>query len=203
MALPWYVPVTASDLVRDSIATIEDDLTEAVEQALTDILGNVETFLQRQLIVRQHSDTIYRWRRRHWDDDTYDAYVRVWPAVEVVSATNQDDKDVTDYFSLPRTTAEDYGYRVYSTEPGRIDMTYWAGYRKREEDTLADVQAYTAEHSTLTTLPPVLPHDIRSVITELTLHRIALAKSEQFGTCLLYTSPSPRDRQKSRMPSSA
>ena len=27
--------------------------------------------------------------------------------------------------------------------------------------------------------------------------------SQKFGTCLLYTSPSPRDRQKSRMPSSA
>ena len=27
--------------------------------------------------------------------------------------------------------------------------------------------------------------------------------SEKFKTCLLYTSPSPRDRQKSRMPSSA
>ena len=26
---------------------------------------------------------------------------------------------------------------------------------------------------------------------------------ERFDTCLLYTSPSPRDRQKSRMPSSA
>ena len=26
---------------------------------------------------------------------------------------------------------------------------------------------------------------------------------EQWGNCLLYTSPSPRDRQKSRMPSSA
>ena len=26
---------------------------------------------------------------------------------------------------------------------------------------------------------------------------------EQFAICLLYTSPSPRDRQKSRMPSSA
>src|SRR5665213_4514664 len=26
---------------------------------------------------------------------------------------------------------------------------------------------------------------------------------QTFGTCLLYTSPSPRDRQKSRMPSSA
>ena len=30
-----------------------------------------------------------------------------------------------------------------------------------------------------------------------------LAKIRQTETCLLYTSPSPRDRQKSRMPSSA
>ena len=28
-------------------------------------------------------------------------------------------------------------------------------------------------------------------------------KEENFNPCLLYTSPSPRDRQKSRMPSSA
>ena len=28
-------------------------------------------------------------------------------------------------------------------------------------------------------------------------------ETHRFGTCLLYTSPSPRDRQKSRMPSSA
>ena len=28
-------------------------------------------------------------------------------------------------------------------------------------------------------------------------------KMEKYPTCLLYTSPSPRDRQKSRMPSSA
>ena len=27
--------------------------------------------------------------------------------------------------------------------------------------------------------------------------------TEEYGICLLYTSPSPRDRQKSRMPSSA
>ena len=31
----------------------------------------------------------------------------------------------------------------------------------------------------------------------------AQAKNKRFNTCLLYTSPSPRDRQKSRMPSSA
>ena len=30
-----------------------------------------------------------------------------------------------------------------------------------------------------------------------------LLSDEQAQTCLLYTSPSPRDRQKSRMPSSA
>ena len=30
-----------------------------------------------------------------------------------------------------------------------------------------------------------------------------LAKYDRTGDCLLYTSPSPRDRQKSRMPSSA
>ncbi len=29
------------------------------------------------------------------------------------------------------------------------------------------------------------------------------ARHGRFGACLLYTSPSPRDRQKSRMPSSA
>ena len=33
--------------------------------------------------------------------------------------------------------------------------------------------------------------------------RVWLAPIGQSGTCLLYTSPSPRDRQKSRMPSSA
>ena len=31
----------------------------------------------------------------------------------------------------------------------------------------------------------------------------AFSKSSKYETCLLYTSPSPRDRQKSRMPSSA
>ena len=37
------------------------------------------------------------------------------------------------------------------------------------------------------------------VETKLTIRNVI----EQFNTCLLYTSPSPRDRQKSRMPSSA
>ena len=32
---------------------------------------------------------------------------------------------------------------------------------------------------------------------------VAFAKSKEWNTCLLYTSPSPRDRTRSRMPSSA
>ena len=32
---------------------------------------------------------------------------------------------------------------------------------------------------------------------------VNLGAGDQFKPCLLYTSPSPRDRQKSRMPSSA
>ena len=33
--------------------------------------------------------------------------------------------------------------------------------------------------------------------------RLLICEPAQYGNCLLYTSPSPRDRQKSRMPSSA
>ena len=45
--------------------------------------------------------------------------------------------------------------------------------------------------------------------TVLTVARVSLEvdrtkkTKDMFNTCLLYTSPSPRDRQKSRMPSSA
>ena len=39
----------------------------------------------------------------------------------------------------------------------------------------------------------IKPHDVV----------IKTDRAEQFNICLLYTSPSPRDRQKSRMPSSA
>ena len=38
---------------------------------------------------------------------------------------------------------------------------------------------------------------------ELTRTLQRLGKKSEFINCLLYTSPSPRDRQKSRMPSSA
>ena len=47
--------------------------------------------------------------------------------------------------------------------------------------------------------------DLATLKTTLAAFRPYLEKAlrEQHGVCLLYTSPSPRDRQKSRMPSSA
>ena len=47
-----------------------------------------------------------------------------------------------------------------------------------------------------------LPHSLQIEV----FHYIEFLKSnyaKQSNSCLLYTSPSPRDRQKSRMPSSA
>ena len=41
------------------------------------------------------------------------------------------------------------------------------------------------------------------VAGEALFDRFPLAREGQLSRCLLYTSPSPRDRQKSRMPSSA
>ena len=38
---------------------------------------------------------------------------------------------------------------------------------------------------------------------EYAVKKMDLSKGDQFKDCLLYTSPSPRDRTRSRMPSSA
>ena len=48
-----------------------------------------------------------------------------------------------------------------------------------------------------------LLHGIPHVVTAHSLEPLRLWKAEQLGGCLLYTSRSPRDRQKSRMPCSA
>ena len=44
---------------------------------------------------------------------------------------------------------------------------------------------------------------IQSLIKECKNYKIESVLLTQYVSCLLYTSPSPRDRQKSRMPSSA
>ena len=45
--------------------------------------------------------------------------------------------------------------------------------------------------------------NIEGVARQKDVNKLAIKVEALSGTCLLYTSPSPRDRQKSRMPSSA
>ena len=56
-------------------------------------------------------------------------------------------------------------------------------------------------------LDRALSDDVVATVTSLTAYKEALATPEaqqaMFLVCLLYTSPSPRDRTRSRMPSSA
>ena len=60
------------------------------------------------------------------------------------------------------------------------------------------------EHAGINLYPYLSPF-VHSYYQGLTLHGVlnALVWTTFFISCLLYTSPSPRDRQKSRMPSSA
>ena len=45
--------------------------------------------------------------------------------------------------------------------------------------------------------------ELSEIVENLESGNIDLEKSIEYYTCLLYTSPSPRDRTRSRMPSSA
>ena len=53
------------------------------------------------------------------------------------------------------------------------------------------------------TLHPSPDHRHATSNDVINLSKLTKEKGVEFNICLLYTSPSPRDRQKSRMPSSA
>ena len=83
------------------------------------------------------------------------------------------------------------------------DIVY--GLYNDEEDLLRAVkQAKDAHLEIMDVYTPFPVHGLDPILglSESRLH-IAGFIYGALGTCLLYTSPSPRDRQKSRMPSSA
>ena len=66
------------------------------------------------------------------------------------------------------------------------------------------VESLAAGHVVaLSRVLPGRPRTVWPVLTEVLTERVRELVAEQVEDCLLYTSPSPRDRQKSRMPSSA
>ena len=49
----------------------------------------------------------------------------------------------------------------------------------------------------------IMMNEVKAERYTIHAHKLRLDLTGRYNTCLLYTSPSPRDRQKSRMPSSA
>ena len=101
-----------------------------------------------------------------------------------------------DFHDLPSFLAIYYSaMRVLVTEQDFYDLTYAYLKKAREQNVLYcepffDPQAHTS----------------RGVSFETVITGIRLAQKQaaaELGICLLYTSPSPRDRTRSRMPSSA
>ena len=70
-------------------------------------------------------------------------------------------------------------------------------WQNMERSTVASKDGKGQKHSKRTGSNTWLQHDASPIIKDVA-ERIS-----QMVSCLLYTSPSPRDRQKSRMPSSA
>ena len=83
-----------------------------------------------------------------------------------------------------------------------IVKSFWKAYRLWDREDCVDLSAAFAYHSLQSFFPILL---IALGVASLVLGRMdGLADQViAFADCLLYTSPSPRDKRQSRMPSSA
>lgn len=185
MALPWNGLVTAEDIERDNLgqpfkAPTPEQTQAAIEQAILDMQGNVETYLNRNLIVREYCETFtnpcYRYNLAY---QKFELTLKSWPVVQVISVTSLNGEDLSDEFSLDNETYEDYKLLTSNVSVG-IKVRYFAGYRRKDQS-MTQIQAYSEKHRSLTALPPILPNDIRSCVTELVLNRLTVAKNQQFG----------------------
>ena len=103
---------------------------------------------------------------------------------------------------LPNGTAPKFGSDIaYGTTEGG-SVTYPIKPKFEDLDVSADVSALTEG----TELSEEFAEKAKTIFEAAVKSKLSEEWSkleEQFQACLLYTSPSPRDRQKSRMPSSA
>ena len=97
---------------------------------------------------------------------------------------------------------DDYGQLSVTSGSGSMNFSI-------SDDSVIGVPdvSYT-EHASSTPLVPLAttPYEVNAIGTEITIEATSdwtVSGPVHNITCLLYTSPSPRDRQKSRMPSSA
>ena len=72
-----------------------------------------------------------------------------------------------------------------------------ADYNGTDEDDIIDVSELDSD------IGNIYPGKGNDTVTNATIKHTIVSSPGEDNICLLYTSPSPRDRQKSRMPSSA
>ena len=98
-----------------------------------------------------------------------------------------------------------------SSVSSQMDSLRWSEQNKsaqteKKSDALTQEDFFSLLTQQLSFQDPSKPADNDQMISQMTNFTMAEGISglnEKFDICLLYTSPSPRDRQKSRMPSSA
>src|SRR5665213_846487 len=77
----------------------------------------------------------------------------------------------------------------------------WSLHWDSGADTKIRTETFAGSGLVLVEIEPLVSHAVRNDGCS-TIHMVGFSDL-RFDPCLLYTSPSPRDRQKSRMPSSA
>ena len=82
---------------------------------------------------------------------------------------------------------------------GLVGGVVYGGYYYYK-DTQSRIQTLTENSAKLETAKKVQDQTIATLVADAKKYE---ELNKNLNTCLLYTSPSPRDRQKSRMPSSA
>ena len=115
-----------------------------------------------------------------------------------LDALDDGDKDATpelDCVNVELMTKTVTGYQYI--------LSFQEKYKTQVENALKAITKPTPKFSDL-------PEDVKDKIFDaMSIHdvgtwsTISTSERQRVGGCLLYTSPSPRDRQKSRMPSSA
>ena len=112
---------------------------------------------------------------------------------------NESEDNLPELVSDEADTSQDSGYSFLNTPPSAEDEDFGAAEKTKEEE---------AEEKKETMYKVIDKADKEAQLEESTINFILNMENPDYKdpepcTCLLYTSPSPRDRQKSRMPSSA
>ena len=184
VTLSYQALVSEDDIQRDAIKSLPisfDTYQSAIRQAIHDMGRVVENYLQRKLIVQKYTESVYYFHWRYdWGFNRTDTLLHDYPIVQIISVTDIHNEDITDEYSIhPETSKRET--RIVGTDIKQVTVEYYAGYRRDDGESLSDIQNYSDNHGDLDTLPPVLPSEIRSVTTELVLHRLTLASNQQLG----------------------